>query len=407
MSEITKAIQHICEEKGLSADSVLETIETALAAAYRKDFGNKMQNVQVKFDPETGSMDVWDEKVVVEDADVEAQETAFTAYLERKVAAEAAVQEFTEEEPVRFNPKMEMMLKEAVLAKKDAALGEILHLPLEVPSAFGRMAAQTAKQVIIQKLREAERENIFAEFKEKEGTMTTGTVQRREMRGMLIDFGKISGILPVDQQIRGERYIPGQRIKVYILAVQLGTRGPEIILSRSHTDIVKHVFETEIPEIASGAVVIKGIARDAGMRSKVAVATDDESIDPIGSCIGQRGSRIQVIIDELGGEKIDIIAFDEDAKAYISHALSPAKVVSVELNDAEKVATVSVGGDQFSLAIGRGGQNVRLAAALTGWKINVVQEGGEEAFSSEEKTEESASEEKSEDAPAPEEVKSE
>src|SRR3989344_6097116 len=321
MSEITKAIQHICEEKALSSEAVLETIQTALPAPYRKDFGNKM----------------------------------------------------------------EMMAKDAVAHKKDAAVGDILRIPLEVPSAFGRMAAQTAKQVIIQKLREAERTNIFAEFKEKEGEIITGTVQRREMRGMLIDFGKISGILPVEEQIRGERYIPGARIKLYVLAVQEGARGPEIILSRSHSDIVKRVFETEIPEIASGAVVIKGIARDAGMRSKVAVATDDESIDPIGSCIGQRGSRIQVIIDELGGEKIDIIAYDEDHKTYISHALSPAKVVSVELNEAEKVATVSVGADQFSLAIGRGGQNVRLAAALTGWEGKVGPVGGEEGVSNEEK----------------------
>lgn len=390
-SEITKAIQFICEDKGLAPEAVLETIEVALAAAYRKDFGNKLQNIKVKFDPETGDMKVWDEKVVVEDADVEAQEAAFAAYLERKLAAEAKGEESAEEEPVRFNPKNEIMLKDAVAVKSDADVGDVIVTPLEVPAAFGRMAAQTAKQVIIQKLREAERETIFGDFKDKEGAILTGTVQRREPRGVLVDFGKISGIVPPEEQMRGEQYIPGHRIKVYVVSVAMGSRGPEIILSRSHTGMVQRIFEKEIPEVAAGVVVIRGIAREAGVRSKVAVATEDEGIDPIGSCIGQRGSRIQVVIDELGGEKIDIIAYDEDPQTYISHALSPAKVGNVELREAEKTAVVSVSADQFSLAIGRGGQNVRLAAQLTGWKINVVQEGGDgEQFSSEENITEEA-----------------
>lgn len=393
MSEITKAIQFICEDKGLAPEAVLETIEVALAAAYRKDFGNKLQNIKVKFDPETGDMKVWDEKVVVEDADVEAQEAAFAAYLERKIAAEAKGEEFVEEEPIRFNPKNEIMVKDAVAVKSDAAIGDVIVTPLEVPSEFGRMAAQTAKQVIIQKLREAERETIFGDFKDKEGAILTGTVQRREPRGVLVDFGKISGIVPPEEQMRGEQYIPGHRIKVYVVSVAMGSRGPEIILSRSHTGMVQRIFEKEIPEIAAGVVVIRGIAREAGVRSKVAVATEDEGIDPIGSCIGQRGSRIQVVIDELGGEKIDIIAYDEDPQTYIAHALSPAKVGNVELHETEKTAVVSVSADQFSLAIGRGGQNVRLAAQLTGWKINVVQDGGDgEQYSSEETvTEEAAS----------------
>lgn len=384
-SEITKAIQYICEDKGLSPEAVLETIEMALAAAYRKDFGNKLQNIKVKFDPETGDMKVWDEKVVVEDANVEAQEATFAVYLERKTAAEANGEEFTEEEPVRFNPKNEIMVKDAVTAKPDAKIGDVIITPLEVPAEFGRMAAQTAKQVIIQKLREAERETIFGDFKDKEGAIITGTVQRREMRGVLVDFGKISGIIPPEEQMRGEMYIPGHRIKVYVVSVAMGGRGPEIILSRSHTGMVQRIFEKEIPEIASGTVVIRGIAREAGVRSKVAVATEDQGIDPIGSCIGQRGSRIQVVIDELGGEKIDIIAYDDDPATYIAHALSPAKVANVALHEEEKTAAVSVSADQFSLAIGRGGQNVRLAAQLAGWKINVVQEGGNgEQYSSEE-----------------------
>ena len=408
MSEITKAIQFICEDKGLAPEAVLETIEIALAAAYRKDFGNKLQNIKVKFDPEMGDMKVWDEKVVVEDGDVEAQETAFAAYLERKIAVEAKREAFAEEEPARFNPKNEIMLKDALAVKPDAQIGEIIITTLEVPAAFGRMAAQTAKQVIIQKLREAERESLFGDFKEKEGEIITGTVQRREMRGIQVDFGKISGIIPPDEQIRGEQYVPGHRIKVYIISVGMGTRGPEIILSRSHGGIVKCVFEKEIPEIAAGTVVIRGVAREAGVRSKVAVATTDEGIDPVGSCIGQRGSRIQVIIDELGGEKIDLILYDEDFEKYIANALSPAKVRSVELHEDEKTANVAVSADQFSLAIGRGGQNVRLAAQLTGWKINVVPDGGEsEQFSSEQAESEEAAPASEEGAPASEETPTE
>ena len=390
-SEITKAIQFICEDKGLTAEAVLDTIQIALGAAYRKDFGNKLQNVQVKFDPETGDMQVWDEKTVVPDVDVEAQEAFFQEYLTRKVDVEAKGETLAEEAPPRFNPKNEMMLKDAEAAQAGAAVGDVLKLPLEVPAAFGRMAAQTAKQVIIQKLREAERSTIFDDFKTKEGEIIAGTVQRREARGVLVDFGKISGIIPPQEQIQNEYYVPGHRIKVYVVSVAQGTRGPEIILSRSHTAFVARIFEAEIPEVASGVVKIQGIAREAGVRSKVAGATDDENIDPIGSCIGQRGSRIQVIIDELGGEKIDIIAYDADPKTYLAHALSPAKVHAVELNEEEKVAIVRVTADQFSLAIGRGGQNVRLAATLTGWRINVVQEGESgETFSSEDSETEGA-----------------
>ncbi len=388
MSEVTKAIQFIAEEKGLDPESILETVQVALAAAYRKDFGNKQQNILVIFEPESGDMKVWDEKTVVEDVDIEAQDAEYEKFVERKEAAEAAGEEFEEEEMERFNPKTEMMLTDAKEHKKTAKVGDVLKIDLEIPSEFGRMAAQTAKQVIIQKLREAERQTMHDDFKDKEGTVVTGTVQRREARGVLVDFGKISGIIPLDHQIRGERYMPGARIKVYVVSVDMGTRGPEIILSRADNGFVSQIFEMEIPEVASGVVEVKGIARDAGWRSKVAVWTDDDSIDPIGSCIGQRGSRIQVIIDELGGEKVDIIMWDEDIKTYIANALSPAKISDVQLDEENKTATVNVTDDQFSLAIGRGGQNVRLAASLTGWKINVVQEGKEdEVISSEDSRE--------------------
>ncbi|HYE59758.1 MAG TPA: transcription termination factor NusA [Candidatus Kapabacteria bacterium] len=387
-SEISKAIQHICNEKGLNYETVLEAVESALAAAYRKDFGNRQQNIKAKFDPETGDMKAWDIKEVVEDIDPETLEKAQEELTLRREAARKEGRELSEEEMndlVRFNPKTQLMLSEAKAIKKNATIGEVLEIPLEIPSDFGRMAAQTAKQVIIQKLREAERNTVFEDFKKQEGQIVQGIVQRRDRSGMIIvDLGKITGLVPVQEQIRREMYRPGSRMRFYIVSVSEGMRGPEIILSRSHKKMVEVVFEQEIPEIADGSVIIKAIARDAGNRSKVAVSTDDEGIDPIGSCIGQRGGRITTIIDELGGEKIDVIQYSDKTEDFIKHALSPAKVKSVDLKEAEKEATANVPADQFSLAIGRGGQNVRLAAELTGWKITVVQDGAEEvAVSSE------------------------
>lgn len=387
MSEISKSIQIICEEKGLDPAVVMEAVEAALAAAYRKDFGNRQQNIKVKFDPETGDMQMWDVKDVVEDIPEDVLEKAQEELSARREKAQAEGRELSEEEMgdlPRFNPKTELMLTQAKELQKNAKIGETLEIPLEIPGDFGRMAAQTAKQVIIQKLREAERNTVFEDFKMQEGQIVQGTVQRRDRGGaVIIDLGKITGILPQNEQIAREQYRPGARMRFYVVSVNMGIRGPEIFLSRSHTKMVETVFTQEIPEIASGAVVIRGIARDAGNRSKVAVSTDDESIDPIGSCIGQRGSRITTIIDELGGEKVDIIQYSENAKEFIKQALSPAKVNSIELNDETKEATASVAADQFSLAIGRGGQNVRLAADLTGWKITVVQEGGEEKVAEE------------------------
>lgn len=379
MSEITKAIQALCDEKNLSYEAVMETIEAALAAAYRKDFGNKQQNIKVKFDPETGDMQAWDVKTVVEDIAPEVLEKAQEELAARREKARAEERELTEEETAdlpHFNPKLEIMLAEAKQAKKGAKPGDVLELPLEISHEFGRMAAQTAKQVIIQKVREAERTMVFGDFKGQEGTIIVGTIQRVEGRKVLIDLGKITAIMPSDQQIFNERYRPGARMKFFVLSVAMTMRGPEIILSRADTGMVRQIFTQEIPEIGDGRIEIKGIARDPGFRSKVAVATSDESIDPIGSCIGQRGSRITTIIEELGGEKIDVIQYNEDSVRYITHALAPAKVLKVELNEADKTAIVAVAPEQFSIAIGRSGQNVRLASELTGWKIKVAQEGG-------------------------------
>jgi len=387
MSEITKAIQALCDEKGLSYDAVMETIESALAAAYRKDFGNKQQNIKVKFDPETGDMLAWDIKTVVEDIAEDVLEKAQEESNARREKAKEEGRDLTPEELEdlpKFNPKTEMMLTAAKEISKKAKIGDVLEIKLEIPGSFGRMAAQTAKQVIIQKIREAERSSVFDDFKKQEGEIIVGTIQRVENRKALIDLGKITGILPFEEQISREHYRPGARMKFFVLSVGMTVRGPEIVLSRANGGMVREIFRQEIPEIESGSVEIKGVARDAGWRSKVAVSTDDESIDPVGACIGQRGGRINTIIEELGGEKIDIITWSDDAASYIGKSLSPAKVLHVDLNDAEKTAEVFVAPDQFSLAIGRNGQNVRLASELTGWRLNVKEEGGTQAMSSDE-----------------------
>ncbi|MDO8626674.1 MAG: transcription termination factor NusA [Candidatus Magasanikbacteria bacterium] len=378
MSEITKAIQSLCDEKNLSYEAVMETIEAALAAAYRKDFGNKQQNIKVKFDPDTGDMQAWDIKTVVDDIDPDTLEKAQEELSARREKAREEDRELTEEETAdlpRFNPKTEVMLSEAKGFKKNAKITEVLEIPLEIPHAFGRMAAQTAKQVIIQKVREAERTMVFGDFKGQEGQIIMGTVQRAEGRKVLVDLGKVTGIMPGDQAIYNEHYRPGARLKFYVIAVEMTARGPEIILSRAHTGMVAEIFKQEIPELQDGKIEIKGIARDAGWRSKVAVFATDPQIDPIGSCIGQRGGRINTIIEELGGEKIDIVLWSEDQREYVMHALSPAKVVDVELNEEGKSANVTVAPEQYSLSIGRNGQNVRLASELTGWRINVLQAG--------------------------------
>lgn len=379
-SPISLAIKQIAEEKSIKPETVIDAIEAALAAAYRKDFGNKNQNIIIEFDPETGGMKAIDVKTIVPDMDLE----EIKRLDEAEAAARDAALEKGEEPPEldttrpRFNPKTEIMITEAKKLQGGVSIGDELRLPLEIPTAFGRMAAMTAKQVITQKLREAERLTIYEEYKDKVGEIVIGTVQRREGRNMLIDFGRFSVVLPPEEQILGEFLRPGARVKVFIVAVTLGARGPEIIVSRSHPNIVRRVFEQEIPEIQTGTVEIKAIAREGGSRSKVAVASSEEGVDPIGACIGQRGTRIQTIISELGGEKIDIILWNENPEIFISNALSPAKIAGIELDAEQKVATVTVAADQFSLAIGKGGQNVRLAARLTGWTITVQQLEGEE-----------------------------
>lgn len=372
MSEIVSAIKQICEEKGLGYDAVIATIESALAAAYRKDYGEKNQNIKVEYNPETNGTKVFDAKLVVEDlpAGTEIGEDTITITNEEG------------EELRKFNPKNDIQLKDALEIKDNVELGEELRFELPTKEEYGRMAAQTAKQVIIQRLREAERDMVFEEFKSKEHEVLTGVVQRREGRLVLVDIGKTTGVIFPDDQVRGEVYRTGNRIKVYVKEVRLSSKGPEILLSRSSDEILRKVFQMEIPEVASGLVELKAVAREAGSRAKVAVLATAENIDPIGSCVGQRGARIQTIIRELGGEKIDIIEYSDDLATFIANSLAPAKVESVDVNKDARTAFVKVAEDQLSLAIGKSGQNVRLAARLTNWKLDITDLGGKVEISS-------------------------
>ena len=344
-SPILMAIQQICDEKNIPVSAVVETIEQALAAAYRKDFGQKNENIKVEFDPITGSSRVFDVKLVVE-GPAEGEET--------------------------INEKKEMLLADGQLINKDINIGDELKTELKVPAEYGRMAAQTAKQVIIQRLREAEREVVFSEYKDKEGQVLIGTVQRVEGRTVFVDLGHTIAVMPYGEQIPRENYVNGTRFKFYLLAVNASVRGPEVIVSRTHPEIVRQLFAQEVPEINAGTVEIKAISREAGSRTKVAVFTSEANVDPIGSCVGQRGMRVQTVITQLGGEKIDIIEWSEDLKRFIGAALAPAKVLAVELDELNKTAKVEVAEDQLSLAIGKNGQNVRLAVKLTGWKIDIM-----------------------------------
>jgi len=382
-SVIEQAIRQICDEKGLEYESVLETIEAALAAAYRKDFGDRYHNLEAEFDPETAAVRVFDVKTVVPDITDEEREELEKKEAEKAAAREAAraigdnrpEKEEVVEGVAKFNPKTDIMESQAKILKLSAKVGDVLRTELPTAGEFGRMAAMTAKQVITQKLREAEREIVFNEYKGQEGEVLVGTVQRREGRIVLIDIGRTAGILKPEDQMANERYQSGDRIKVYVREVSVGPRGPQILLSRTHEGLVRRLFDIEIPEVAEGIVVIKSIAREAGARTKVAVASTDAAIDPIGACIGQRGSRIQTIISEISGEKIDVIEWSEEPKEFIRHALAPSKITSITIHDDERSATALVAADQLSLAIGRGGQNVRLAAKLTGWKLNIQEDG--------------------------------
>lgn len=341
-SAFLAAINQMADEKGLPREIIVETVEAALAAAYKKDYGDKEQEVRVELDQETGQIHVFIVKEVVnKPEDIESED-------------------------------LQIDKKGAQAYRKDAKVGETIEYEVDPGEGFGRVAAQTAKQVIIQRIREAEREIIFTEYKDKEDKVLNGSVQRVEGNLVYVDLGKANGVLFAGEQIPGERYYPGQRLKVYIVRVEQTTRGPQIVISRAHPNMVRHLFELEVPEIEAGTVKIEGLAREAGVRTKVAVSSLAEGVDPVGTFVGGRGSRVQAVMGELGEEKIDIIPYSEDQKTYITNALSPTKVVNVELNEDERKAVVRVPEDQLSLAIGKQGQNVRLAAKLTNWNIDIV-----------------------------------
>ena len=341
-SQFISAINQIAEEKGISKEVILSTVEDAIAAAYRKDFGQKEQVIKATIDSKTEKTRLFIVHKIVE----------------------------TVEEPMR-----EISLEDAKKTDPDAQIDGEIREEVFPPAEYGRVAAQTAKQVILQRLREAERDVIYQEYKSKEGELISGTVQRIEGDVVMIDIGKASGILFPSEQSKSDHYYVGQRLKVYVVEVQTSGKDPQVVLSRAHPDMIRKLFATEVPEITAGTVELKAIAREAGVRSKVAVISHQEAIDPVGSLVGRRGVRVQAVMAEIGEEKIDIVLWDADPKTFITNALAPAKVREVELNEAAHAAKIKVDSDQLSLAIGKGGQNVRLASKLVGYQIEVDKEG--------------------------------
>lgn len=348
------------EERGIPREKIIEAISMALATAYKKEYGKRGQIVRATFDVDTGATEFFQVKIAVDD-------TKVIDIPEGDEMPELA----PEDDRVRYNPEHHIWIDEARLIKKNVLLDEEMLFPLEPKDDFGRIAAQTAKQVIIQKIREAEKVSVLSEYGKREGDIVSGTVQRIERGTIFVDMGRATGVLPFEEQIRSEHYKQGERIRAYLFRVEESPRGVFLKLSRSHPKFLEKLFEIEAPEIANKTVEVKAVAREAGSRSKIAVVSHDSHIDPIGSLVGQRGVRVTTVTSELGGEKIDIVEWSPEAKKFIEDSLSPAKVAAISLDEAAKTATVEVAEDQQSLAIGKGGQNVRLAAKLTGWKIDI------------------------------------
>jgi len=338
--ELILALEELEKEKGIKKEYLLEAIETALVTAYKRNF-DALENVKVEMDKKTGATHIYSIKEVME---------------------------------VAKDDALEISLEDAKKINKELQLGDNVEVEI-VPKNFGRIAAQTAKQVIVQKLREVERDVLFTEFSEKKGEIVSGIIQKADKNIVVVDLGKLEGVMPAKEQISTESYKVNDKIKAYISDVERGEKGaPQVIISRSNPDFVRKLLEFEIPEIYEGVIEIKSVSRDAGNRSKVAVFSPDPNIDPVGSCVGQKGIRIQNVINELNGEKIDVIEWDQDPAIFISAALLPAQIMAVDINEEEKFAQVIVPDDQLSLAIGKSGQNARLAARLTGWKIDIKSE---------------------------------
>lgn len=362
---IHSVLSQLEEERGIPRAKVLEAIEASLATAYKKEYGKRGQIVRATFDLDSGKTDFFQVKVVVDPSQV---------IMEDEEAAEG-------DERIRFNPEHHIMLEDAKMIKKGVVVDDEIIFPLESKADFGRIAAQTAKQVIIQKIREAEKVSVFAEFGQKEGDIVTGMVQRMERGNIFFDMGRASGILPYEEQIPGERYKQGEKVRMYLSKVEETPRGVFLRLSRAHPKFLEKLFAVEVPEMTAGTVEIRAIAREAGSRSKIAVFSSDPHIDPVGSMVGQRGVRVSTVMSELGGEKIDIIEWSNEPEKFVEDALSPAKVESVTIDKEANTAVVKVAEDQQSLAIGKGGQNVRLAAKLTGFRIDIKSTKGESVAS--------------------------
>lgn len=363
---IHSVLQQLEDERGIPKEKMLEAIELALATAYKKEYGKKGQIVRAVFDNNSGKVEFYQVKIVVDESKVIMEDEE----------DEQDIKNIAEEDiRVRFNPEHHIFLADAKKIKKGAVVDDEIIFPLEEKGDYGRIAAQTAKQVIIQKIREAEKTSVLAEYGKKEGDIVSGTVQRMERGAIFVDMGRAMGIISYEDQIPNEHYKQGERIRGYLYAVEESPKGIMLKISRSHPKFLSKLFEVEAPEIAQGVVEVKAIAREAGARSKIAVHSTDSHIDPIGSLVGQRGVRVSTVMSELAGEKIDIIQWNEDAAQFIQESLSPAKIIKIDLNNEEKRAIVHVAEDQQSLAIGKGGQNVRLAAKLTGWKIDIQSTG--------------------------------
>lgn len=338
-SELLDALVALEEQKGISREVLIEAIEAALVTAYKRNF-NQAQNVRVDLNLATGSMVVYSRKDVVEEVE---------------------------------DDRLQIALEDAKLVNAAYEIGDILEEEV-TPRNFGRIAAQTAKQVVTQRVREAERGLIYEEYVDREDDIVTGLIERQDARNIYVSIGKVEAALPVNEQIQGEAYKPQSRVRVYITKVERTTRGPQVIVSRTHPGLLRRLFEMEVPEIFDGTVEIKSIAREAGDRSKISVFAANEEVDPVGSCVGPKGTRVQNIVNELNGEKIDIVEWSEDPVVFVANALSPSKVLDVQVNEEEKSTTVVVPDYQLSLAIGKRGQNARLAAKLTGWKIDIKSE---------------------------------
>ncbi|MCI8310449.1 MAG: transcription termination/antitermination protein NusA [Clostridia bacterium] len=340
VKEFIAAMEELEKERGIKKDYLIESLEAALVTAYKKNF-DTVDNVKVTIDGDSGELHIYAVMEVVEESE---------------------------------DPLLEISLKDALKVNKKASIGETVDIEIK-PKDFGRIAAQTAKQVVVQKIREVERDMVYNEYSDKKGEIVSGLVQKADTGAIIIDLGKLEGIMPPKEQIESEHYKVNDKIRGYVMSVEKGAKGnPQVIVSRSHPDFVRRLFELEIPEIYEGLIEVKSVSRDPGNRSKVAVYSKNQNIDPVGSCVGQKGVRIQNIINELNGEKIDVIEWSEDPSTYIAASLLPAQVLAVDSNVEEKFAQVIVPDDQLSLAIGKSGQNARLAARLTNWKIDIKSE---------------------------------